>query len=556
MALHNEPDADTEPMGRKASTPPGEEFGRYKTLRLLGEGGMGLVYLAEQQQPIRRLVALKVIKLGLDTQAVINRFESERQALALMDHPNIARVFDAGSSGDGRPYFVMEYVAGVPLTLYCDQNRLDNRQRLQLFIPVCQAIQHAHQKGIIHRDINPSNVLVSVQDAQPTPKVIDFGVAKATNQRLVERTLFTEHGLLIGTPEYMSPEQIGGEEVDATTDIYSLGTLLYELLVGVLPFDVKMLRGAGYDEIKRIIREEETPRPAVRLHSLGVRTAEIATQRNTDPRTLEKQLRGDLDWITTKAMEKERIRRYASASELAADIERHLRDEPVLASPPGVVYRVRKLVRKRRGVFAAILIALLCLAVGTGLSSFVLFTDEIQRQFETTLEHNISLTTIASDMVKQPLIHPPTRPLREVLRDPGLRTNLSHIVQISHSIVEIAVVDAHTSEILADSVPDRIGTISDIYPDFRQLVKSSSRYDLWRVLRKRRGPNYQVEVGLGTGNQTILYVRTIIAPALLQYDFVQAMERDTMVTSLLALSVLCAACFAFLLTLTLLISRK
>ena len=267
--------------GARAPTNPGDprtqndSFGPYLPVRVLGEGGMGAVYLARQQQPIRREVALKVVKLGLDSRQVLERFEIERQALALMSHPNIAQVFDAGISDTGRPYFVMEYVNGISITEYSDQNRLSNTERMELFMSVCRAIQHAHQKGVIHRDIKPSNVLVSIQDGKPTPKVIDFGVAKATNQSLAVQTFFTEQGLLIGTPEYMSPEQVGGENVDTTTDIYSLGTLLYELLVGALPFDPKVLRGAGYDEMKRLIREEETPLPTARLRSLGTEAAEI-----------------------------------------------------------------------------------------------------------------------------------------------------------------------------------------------------------------------------------------------------------------------------------------
>ena len=278
MALNAELAPDTFPS-LVASAVLGEQFGPYTTIRVLGEGGMGIVYLAEQQQPIRRLVALKVIKLGLlNAREVVKRFESERASLALMDHPNIARVFDVGTSHDGRPWFAMEYIPGISITTYCDQKRLTNRERMALFIPVCNAIQHAHQKGVIHRDIKPSNVLVAVQDSHAIPKVIDFGVAKATSQALAERAFFTEYGQLIGTPEYMSPEQVGGEEVDTSTDIYSLGALLYELLVGVLPFDPKALRAAGYDEIRRMIREDEAPRPTTRLSGLGRnRTTQLAT---------------------------------------------------------------------------------------------------------------------------------------------------------------------------------------------------------------------------------------------------------------------------------------
>jgi serine/threonine protein kinase/tetratricopeptide (TPR) repeat protein len=344
-----------------------DHIGPYKVLDFLGEGGMGAVYLAEQEQPIRRKVALKVIKLGMDTKEVIARFESERQALAMMNHPNIAQVHDAGTTDRGAPYFVMEYIAGVPIADYCDRHRLSTRERLEIFIPVCQAIQHAHQKGIIHRDIKPSNILVAVQDGKPVPKIIDFGVAKATNQRLTEKTVFTQQGYLIGTPEYMSPEQaeMTGLDVDTTTDIYSLGVLLYELLVGALPFDPRALRRAGFDEIRRIIREVDPPKPTTRLSSLGPLAKGIAERRHTDVVSLVKELRGDIDWITLKAMEKDRTRRYASSSELAADIERHLRNEPVAACPPTSLYRVRKFVRRHRmgvGVAAAAVVVLIAFA--------------------------------------------------------------------------------------------------------------------------------------------------------------------------------------------------
>ena len=324
-------------------------IGPYRILSLIAEGGMGAVYLAEQQTPQRR-VALKVIKAGMDTRHVVARFETEREALALMDHPSIATVFDAGETHSGRPYFVMEYVAGVPITDYCDRHNLRTRERLALFLQVCSAVQHAHQKGVIHRDLKPSNVLVTVVEGNPIPKVIDFGVAKATSRRLTEKTLFTELGLLVGTPEYMSPEQaeMTGLDVDTRTDIYALGVLLYELIVGALPFDSVRLRRAGYAEIQRIIREEEPARPSTRLSSLGATASEVARRRHTDLPSLMRELRGDLDWITLKSMEKDRTRRYASASELAADLSRHLADEPVSARPANFAYRSRKFVRRHR----------------------------------------------------------------------------------------------------------------------------------------------------------------------------------------------------------------
>ena len=322
-----------------------EQIGLYRILETLGEGGMGIVYLAEQREPIRRRVALKVIKLGMDTKEVIARFESERQALALMSHPNIAKVLDAGSTESGRPYFVMDYVSGIPITEYCDDHRLDTKARLRLFLPVCKAIEHAHQKGIIHRDIKPSNVLVELQDGEPTPKVIDFGVSKATNQRLTERTIFTQRGVLIGTPGYMSPEQaeMTPLEVDTRTDIYSLGVLLYELLVGAAPFDPTELLEAGFDEMRRIIREEKPQSLVAKLHSLGDTASEIAHQRGTKLSRLSKELKGDLEWITLKAMEKNRSVRYPRASELAEEISHHLRGEPIVARSGRFDAALRKL---------------------------------------------------------------------------------------------------------------------------------------------------------------------------------------------------------------------
>jgi len=326
------------------------KIGPFKVLERIGEGGMGVVYLAEQTEPVRRRVALKVIKLGMDTKQVVARFEAERQALAMMDHPNIAKVLDAGATPEGRPYFVMECVHGIPITDYCDLHNLKMPERLELFTHICEAVQHAHQKGVIHRDLKPSNVLVEVVDDHPVPKVIDFGVAKATAHRLTERTVYTEQGQLIGTPEYMSPEQaeMTGLNVDTRTDIYSLGVLLYELLVGALPFERGTLRRASYAEIRRILREVDPPKPSTRLSSLGAGSETVAKRRRTDQSSLLSQLRGDLDWITMKALEKDRTRRYASASEFAADIRRFLHDEPILARPPSPAYRMRKYMKRHR----------------------------------------------------------------------------------------------------------------------------------------------------------------------------------------------------------------
>jgi hypothetical protein len=345
--------------GDELSEEPGTTIGRYKLLQHIGDGGFGSVYMAEQTEPVLRKVALKIIKLGMDTRQVVARFEAERQALAMMDHPNIAKVLDGGATETGRPYFVMELVRGISITEYCDQNNLNTAERLKLFAEVCLAVQHAHQKGVIHRDIKPSNVMVTLHDGQPVPKVIDFGIAKATHGRLTEKTLFTEFRQFIGTPVYMSPEQaeMSGLDIDTRSDIYSLGVLLYELLTGTTPFDTQSLLKAGFGEIQRIIREEEPPMPSVRISTAG--SAEIAKHRKIDVGELSKRLRGDLDWIVMRALEKDRSRRYASANELAEDIRRHLGDLPVVAGPPSAAYRMRKfLVRNRAGVGWAAMITL------------------------------------------------------------------------------------------------------------------------------------------------------------------------------------------------------
>lgn len=347
-----------------------QRIGPYRILREIGDGGMGIVYEAEQQTPVRRRVALKLIKFGMDTREVIARFESERQALALMNHPNIARVYDAGATPEGRPYFAMEYVQGVPITEYCDTHKLTIPDRLKLFIDVCEGVQHAHHKGIIHRDIKPSNVLVTTQDDKRAPKIIDFGVAKATSQRLTERTVFTELGQIIGTPEYMSPEQaeMTNLDIDTRTDIYSLGVLLYELLAGRQPFDSKELRRAGFAEIQRTLREQEPPTPSKRISGLDQTSTLSATNRRVDVRTLGRALSGDLDWITMKALEKDRVRRYQTAHDLALDVQRHLDDEPVTAGPPSGLYRARKLFRRHRATLlaaAAVVLALIGGVIGT-----------------------------------------------------------------------------------------------------------------------------------------------------------------------------------------------
>jgi serine/threonine protein kinase len=327
---------------------PGTSIGPYKLLEPIGEGGFGIVFLAEQQEPFRRKVALKVLKPGMDTGQVIARFEAERQALALMDHPNIAKVLDAGATDSGRPYFVMELVMGVPITEFCDQNRLAPEARLKLFIDVCQAIQHAHHKGVIHRDIKPSNVLVTLHSGTPVVKVIDFGIAKATVLKLTERTLFTAHGQMIGTPEYMSPEQAqrSGLDIDTRSDVYSLGVLLYELLTGTTPLEGKRLQEADYAELQRLIREAEAPRPSTRLSSLGDSAAVLAGNRGLDVKRLTQLLAGELDWVVMKALEKDRNRRYDTPGSLAEDVERYLRREAILARPPSLAYKVKKFAQR------------------------------------------------------------------------------------------------------------------------------------------------------------------------------------------------------------------
>ena len=336
---------------------PGTIVGRYKLLQKIAEGGMGAVFMAEQLEPVRRKVALKFIKLGMDTKNVIARFEAERQALAIMDHPNIAKVFDAGATAKGRPYFVMELVQGVPIHEYCDKNHLAARERLELFLLVCQAIQHAHMKGVIHRDIKPSNVMVTLHDGKPVPKVIDFGIAKATNHRLTEKTLFTNYGQMIGTPAYMSPEQaeMSGLDVDTRTDVYALGVLLYELLTGTTPFPEKRLLSVGYSEMQRIIREEEPPKPSTRISSMDAGELTIVTKnRNTGASALKKLLSCDLDWIVIKALEKDRNGRYESPSALGADVVRYLNNEPVTAVAPGAFCRLRKFARRNKALVTGV----------------------------------------------------------------------------------------------------------------------------------------------------------------------------------------------------------
>ncbi|MBX3380149.1 MAG: serine/threonine protein kinase [Phycisphaeraceae bacterium] len=368
-------------MAAHLSEGPGSRIGPYRILQLIGEGGFGSVFLAQQEQPVQRRVALKIIKLGMDTRRVVARFEQERQALAMMDHPNIARVLDAGATETGRPYFVMELVKGDPIVEYCDKHNLSIRERLDLFAQVCTAVQHAHTKGIIHRDLKPSNILVSMQDGVPSPKVIDFGIAKATSTQLTDKTIFTEHRQLIGTPEYMSPEQAEGSlDIDTRTDVYSLGVLLYELLTGTTPFSTKELRSASHEEVQRIIREVDPPVPSTRISRNSDTIISIAAKRQTEPRRLGSTIRGELDWIAMKAMEKDRQRRYETANGLAADIRRYLAGEAVVAAPASAAYRVRKFVKRHRVMVIAGAVVTAALVLGVIGTSIGLLEANTQRR--------------------------------------------------------------------------------------------------------------------------------------------------------------------------------
>jgi WD40 repeat protein/serine/threonine protein kinase len=360
---------------------PGNWIGRYRLSSVLGEGGMGVVYLAQQEHPIKRQVALKVIKPGMDSKRIIARFEAERQALALLEHPNIAHVYDAGTTEKGRPYFVMELVRGVPITEYCDRHKLGIEERLGLFLQLCYALQHAHQKGIIHRDIKPSNILVTIQENHPVPKIIDFGVAKAAGRTLTERTLYTGQDWIVGTPEFMSPEQADmiHEDIDIRSDIYSLGVLLYVLLTGVLPFDSKTLRKGGIDNLRRIICRQDPKTPSTRLSSLGEKAKKLAQMRHTEIRDLTKRLQKELEWIPLKAMRKEPARRYRSASELADDIQNYLEGRPLIAGPESSAYRIKKLIQKNRGKVAAALAILTILLLGIVVSTAMFFNADKQR---------------------------------------------------------------------------------------------------------------------------------------------------------------------------------
>jgi eukaryotic-like serine/threonine-protein kinase len=462
---------DRTPAYEPATERVGGVIGPYKLVEQIGEGGFGVVFLAEQTGPVRRKVALKILKAGMDTRQVVARFEAERQALAIMDHPNIARVFDGGATPSGRPYFVMELVNGVPITDFCDHNHLNPRQRLELFVPVCQAVQHAHQKGIIHRDLKPSNVLVSRHDSTPFVKVIDFGVAKALGQELTDKTIHTGIAQMVGTPLYMSPEQAGMSDLDVDTrsDIYSLGVMLYELLTGSTPFSKERFQRAAYDEIRRIIREEEPPTPSTRLAQSNDSLPSISAQRQTEPARLTKLVRGELDWIVMKALEKDRNRRYETANGFAIDVQRYLADEPVSACPPSTTYRFRKFVRRhKRGVVvgAALLVMLLVATLSLAVSTVRVWREQKRTQeANLRLKDNLELALQALDEIHLKVAEDrlPRDPVRKQEYLDLLKRTLSFYEQFAlqnntDPLVRKAQAKAHqragTIRVLLDQLPE------------------------------------------------------------------------------------------------------
>ena len=451
----------------------GTRIGNYKLLERIGEGGCGVVYMSEQEIPMRRRVALKVIKLGMDTKSVIARFEAERQALAMMDHPNIARVLDAGATETGRPYFVMELVRGFKITEYCDANHLDTLQRLNLFIQVCHAIQHAHQKGVIHRDIKPSNILVTMHDGVPVPKVIDFGIAKATETPLTEKTLFTAYAQLIGTPAYMSPEQaeMSGLDIDTRADIYSLGVLLYELLTGKTPFDAKQLMESGFDEMRRTLREREPQKPSTILTTLqNEELTATAQHRHAEPPKLISQLRGDLDWIVMKALEKDRKRRYETANALAMDIQRYLNNEPVVARPPSRTYRLQKLVRRNKVVFAAGAAITLVLIGGLTISTWLFLREREARKRAVAAEREESRLRQVAE--------------RGLQTEAELRRQAEAREKITQAAVLIGAHDLEAADRLIDEIPITQGPLEGAAV-FRTLGEWNALQKKWPQAAKR-----------------------------------------------------------------------
>jgi serine/threonine protein kinase/tetratricopeptide (TPR) repeat protein len=470
---------------------PGAVIGPYKLLEQLGEGGFGVVFLAEQTRPLRRRVALKVLKPGMDTRQIVARFEAERQALALMDHPNIAHILDGGQTPSGRPYFVMELVKGVPITDYCDENRLSLRARLERFTNVCQAVQHAHQKGIIHRDLKPSNVLVTTHDATSVVKVIDFGVAKALSQPLTDRTVYTGLAQMIGTPQYMSPEQAGlsGLDVDTRSDIYSLGVLLYKLLTGTTPLEREQLQATSPDEMRRIIREEEPARPSTRISTLGPRADAISSDRQSDPRRLSQQIRGELDWIVMKALEKDRSRRYESASAFAADVQRYLNDEPVQACPPSPGYRFRKFAHRNLAALTVAAVVALVLGLATAIS---VWQAVRATQAEGLAEERLSEERAALRQVTH----------EQVEKDKALRRVSQEKARADHNLAQARKA---VKAFLTEAGRDRRLKEADLHALRRKLLESALPFYQEFVKQEQGDPQLEAERGDAYGDLAVLY---------------------------------------------------
>jgi eukaryotic-like serine/threonine-protein kinase len=477
---------------------PGVQVGPYKLLEELGEGGMGTVFMARQVEPMKRVVALKIVKPGMDSKAVLARFETERQALALMDHPNIARVLDAASTESGRPYFVMELVRGVPIIQYCDQRRLTLRQRLELFLPVCEAIQHAHQKGVIHRDIKPSNVLVALYDGKPVPKVIDFGLAKAAGHSLAEQSLLTRIGAVVGTPEYMSPEQanLDNLDIDTRSDVYSLGVLLYELLTGATPVDRKSLGHAALLEILRIVREVDAPRPSTKL-TCSEALPSIAANRSIEPARLSRMMKGELDWVVLKALEKDRARRYETASGLARDIRRYLSDEVVEARPPSAGYRLWKFARRHKTQVIAAGLVLVALIAGITGTTFGLIRADQQRTIAVQLQRRAEGSEkLASDRLVQ--VEAEKKKVEEEKRAALATVDSLASAYLTAGKLPQAIElfeqvrDARIKKLGADD-PDTLGTISNLAAAYLTAGKLPQAIKLYEQVRdavvKKNGAN-------------------------------------------------------------------